>query len=194
MTKVGLFGGTFDPIHFGHIHLALQLREKHGLDKVLFSPAYISPYKTDTTPFFSAAHRLNMVKLAIEPIEGFEVFSYEVEQKRVSYTIDTVRMLVNSYDKAQQKVSLHLLLGEDALADFSHWKESAELAKLAPPLIGSRSLHPSLPQNLFAGLTPIPIMEISSTDIRERLLRKKLYCGHLLPKAVLEYILANQLG
>jgi nicotinate-nucleotide adenylyltransferase len=190
--KIGFFGGTFDPIHFGHIHLALQMLEIHHLECVLFCPAFQSPLKADRLPQVSAEHRLNMVKLAIEPIKNFLLLDYEVESKKNSYTIDTIRYL-----KKEGK-DVRLILGEDSLADLASWKEVQELLSQAPPFIGSRlvSMPSSIPsflqEKIKPGITKIPVLEISSTDIRERL-RKRLYCGHLLPAKVLDYIYENGL-
>lgn len=182
---VGFFGGTFDPLHFGHISLALQLLEFHNLDEVLFCPAYCSPFKSSDPPIAAPMHRLEMVRLGIEGIPQFKTTSIEIDREGPSFTIDTLRLLKSD------GVQLRLLLSEEAASRFDLWKEANELMRLAPPLIGERRSSPPSPsianEGLRRGITPTKILEISSTDIRERL-RQKLYCGHLVPHRVLAYI------
>lgn len=161
----GFLGGTFDPIHFGHLNLAITLKEAHGLDKILICPAWENPFKTGKK-MASPEHRLAMCRLAIEGLKGFEVLDYEVKKGGPSYTIDTIQYLNRP---------LRLLLGDDQLAGFSKWKEAETLKKLAPPLVGSRET-----------------MQISSTNIRERL-ERGLPCVHLVPYKVLDYIFKNDL-
>ncbi len=188
MKKVGILGGSFDPIHFGHLNLGISLMEMCSLDEVLFVPASISPFKENAPPAVSAAHRKEMVRLAILPIKTFRILDWEMENKGPSFTIETVRRL--SQDPSLQ---LHLLLGDDNIAAFHRWKEAEELIRLAPPLIGIRDLGDlsQLPAEfqkaLRNGRIEIPHFEISSTKIRSRLSQKK-YCGHLVPAAVLDYI------
>jgi nicotinate-nucleotide adenylyltransferase len=199
--KIGFFGGTFDPIHFGHLNLAIQLLEIHELDQILFCPAHFSPHKRDEQPQVSKMHRYSMAAIAIERIEKFNILDWEIKREGPSYTIDTIRSLIEDRSKVGENIRWHLILGEDSLADFLDWKEVEELVLLAPPLIGCRigqstaldvDLPASLSEVIKRGLTKIPLMEISSTSIRERL-RQKRYCGHLLPAKVLDYINQNQL-
>lgn len=189
--KVGLYGGSFDPIHWGHIHLALELKEKHQLDQVLFCPAFCSPFKTATPPIASAKHRFEMVRLAVEDIPGCEALSMEIDRQGPSYAIDTVRAL------SCESLQLHLLLSEETAQHFDLWKDAFELTRLAPPLIGTRGERPmalpsSLKEPLRKGLTATHVIDISSTQVRQRL-RQNLYCGHLVPRKALDYILAHHL-
>ncbi len=167
--KVGVLGGSFDPIHIGHLHLALSLKESAHLDKVFLVPARLSPFKEGSPPHASAEDRLAMVCLAVASIPGFEVLDWEIRREAPSYTIDTIRHL-----RQDPSLQLHLLIADDQLETFSLWKEVEELIKLAPPLVGARSF------------------DVSSTEIRARL-QKKAYCGHLVPAPVLEYIERNHL-
>lgn len=184
---VGFFGGTFDPIHFGHINLALQLLEIHHLDSVLFCPAYCSPFKTAAPPNVNPGHRLAMVKLALEGIPKLQMTSYEIDRGDPSYTIDTLHVLKK---ESGEQVGFRLLLSEEAAACLEQWKDFQELIHLAPPLIGAR-LSSQMPKQLAHPLhsyyTRTKIFEISSIEIRERL-KRGLYCGHLVPSKVLEYI------
>lgn len=186
MKKVGILGGSFDPIHLGHLNLAISLMEAKELDVVLFVPAQISPFKQIEPPHISAEHRLNLLKLAIAPIRQFDLLDWELKREGPSYTIDTVRKLAE--DSTMQ---LHLLLGEDSVPDFHNWKNAEELLELAPPIVGSR--HTAACSEILQNAhVKIPLFDISSTQLRFRL-RQKKYCGHLLPAEVLEYILKHAL-
>lgn len=192
--RVGFFGGTFDPIHFGHLNLAIEILEKCSLDQILFCPALLSPEKGDRHPTATPLARKEMVTLAIEPIPEFSLIDLELDREGPSYTIDTIKALIEMHPAT----SFHLLLGEDMLAGLPEWKAVEELVKLAPPLVGSRSHHnqKSLPEPLASiiqqGEVLISPMEISSTEVRRRLEQKK-YCGHLIPAKVLDYIEASGL-
>ena len=183
MRRVGFFGGTFDPIHCGHLNLAIHMLENCNLDEILFCPTSLSPHKESRPPKASKQHRLAMTALVIEEVEQFSLLDWEAVQEGPSFTIDTIRALI----QASPDTQFHLLLGEDALQDISLWKEPEELLSLAPPLVGVRSSA-----SLQKGLVPVPMMEISSTAIRERL-RFKKYCGHWVPAKVLDYIRQNRL-
>ena len=162
---IGFFGGSFDPIHFGHITLAVHILETHQLKEILFCPAFCSPFKSGSPPHASAEHRLAMLKLALDHPQ-FKITTIELDRGGPSYTIDTLRAL--------QIKGLRLILSNEAAAHLNKWKETEELLKLAPPLIGPRENG------------------ISSTEIRARL-KQKLYCGHLIPAKTLEYIKKNNI-
>jgi nicotinate-nucleotide adenylyltransferase len=181
--KVGILGGSFDPVHFGHINLALCLKESCMLDEVLFIPAGVSPFKESAPPVVSSEHRLKMLKLALAPIKEFRVIDWELNRQGPSYTIDTVRTLAED-----SSLELHLLIGDDHRDSFHLWKDADELVRLAPLLIGTRgSSSEGKHQQLLGKKVLIPILDISSTLIRSRLSQKK-YCGHLMPASVLDYI------
>lgn len=190
LKTIGIFGGSFDPIHFGHINLAVQLQENHNLDEVLFCPAFCSPFKTSSPPIANPQHRLAMLHLALDEIPHFRISSIELDRGGPSFTIDTLRTLHS------ENIKLRLILSEDAIARFDQWKEAQDLVRLAPPLIGTRREAPQirgpLADVLKRGFSPTKIMEISSTEIRDRL-QKKLYCGHLVPAKVLDYIKLHNL-
>lgn len=188
-VKIGLLGGTFDPVHFGHLNLAFELMERYSLDKVWFIPAKLNPLKTHA-PLFSEEERLEMVKLAIEGIPQFEVKDLELRRTQTpSYTIETIRELVS------EKHQLYLLLGEDTLKGFSKWHCVEEIVEKVPLLIGSRTgtlqgdeqYNPLIRRAIEKGMTKTPLFDLSSTEIRERL-SKGLYCGHLVPAKVLNFL------
>jgi nicotinate-nucleotide adenylyltransferase len=198
VKRIGLYGGTFDPVHYGHINLALELKEKCDLSEVWFIPASKSPLRVKDSA--SPAHRCHMVSLALESITGFSVRTDEIFRDGLSYTIDTVRTLLFQNPENH----FFLLLGEDVLFEFPLWKEYEELIKLIPLLIGCRrdleikkkivslSLNHTLKEAILKGLVETNLMDISASRVRERL-KKKLYCGHLIPPKVLDYIYENQL-
>ncbi len=197
--KWGYFGGSFDPIHNGHINIALALKEKHQLDRVLFCPTSLSPFKIDAPPSAEASHRKKMVELAIEPLPFFSLCDHELNTSGPHYTIDTLRHLAEQNSK--ENIQYYILFAEDLLADFSSWKDYQEIVDIAIPLIGTRSerepfLLDQYPEKvaraLREGRTKINNMQISSTYLRKRL-KEKLYCGHLVPAKVLDYIESNHL-
>jgi nicotinate-nucleotide adenylyltransferase len=188
--RIGLLGGSFDPLHFGHLNMAIALSEAHRLDSVLFCPAYTSPFKIENPPVVSAEHRLAMVFCGIRGINQFSTLDWEIAQNGPSYTIDTIKKL-----KDESAAELFLLLGEDQLFDLHRWKNVEELFTLCKPLIASRDsktiplhhLSHALQALIAQGRTAIPMMDISSTAIRERLKHKR-FCGHLVPALILDYI------
>ncbi|NGX59908.1 MAG: putative nicotinate-nucleotide adenylyltransferase [Chlamydiae bacterium] len=187
--KIGFFGGTFDPIHFGHLNLALHILEKHQLDQVFFSPANFSPEKGGGPPAAPKKARKEMVEIAIEEVSEFTVIEIELEREGPSYTIDTIEQL----QKQMPGIQFYLILGEDILPGLPNWKDVERLLEMAPPLVGGRpkALTPQLPsviqEKIDKGQTPIPSMDISSTELRE-LLHQKKYCRQWIPAKVLDYI------
>ena len=190
--NIGFFGGTFDPLHLGHINLAIQLLEKTMLDEILFCPAMISPHKIDKPSLISPEHRLQMIKLAIDKIDRFSVSDIELRVKEVSYTVKTIEKLISMYPDA----CFRLILAKDTAITFHTWKDFEKIMSLAPLLIGCAD--PESDRKSFSfpteekNLIQINQMEMSSTEIRQRFLEKK-YCGHLVPSKVLDYILKHRL-
>jgi nicotinate-nucleotide adenylyltransferase len=196
IRKVGFLGGTFDPIHLGHIHLALQMLEMHGLEQVLFCPTSQSPHKEEKPPVASREDRKAMVARSLAPVPAFTLIDLEIQKSGPTYTIDTIRKLMEMDGATGGDAKQYfLILGDDTIERLQEWKECEELALLAPPLVGTRGDKPvdlkHLPKPVAAavkkGMTEIPIIEISSTAIRERM-EKGLYCGHLVSTPVWELI------
>ncbi|MBS0622233.1 MAG: nicotinate (nicotinamide) nucleotide adenylyltransferase [Verrucomicrobia bacterium] len=195
MKRIGLYGGTFDPIHFGHLHLALELADRHALDQVLFIPAVISPHKLDSAPT-SAHHRVAMVSLAIKDYEKFKLDDREIRRGGASYTIDTVKEI-----KQEQLGNFFLLLSDEIVPSLPRWKGIEELIAQVPLLVGRRQTprgqlplvgHPLIDEAVKKGFTEMPVLEISATLIRERL-AQGLPCDHLVPAAVLRYLFAHHI-
>ena len=202
MQKIGIFGGTFDPIHIGHIAMAIALKEAHHLDHIFFVPARANPHK-HKGPSTAPQHRIHMLRLALRQVPDCSILTLELKRTSPSpspsYMIDTVLTL-----KSQKKFSnsqFFLLLGQDLLPQFSEWKSPHELIKLAPPLIAMRGAvppagtwqkDPALKKALIQGMTDTPLFDVSATEIRQRITRG-LYCGHLLHQAVYRYIIKHKL-
>ena len=121
--RIALFGGTFDPVHYGHLRLAEEAREAAGLERVLFVPAHMSPFRQQE-PISPPRHRIDMARLAIADNPTFEVSELEIQRGGVSYTVDTVTTLRAQYPDAE----LHLILGADALQGFPNWYRAAAIA------------------------------------------------------------------
>lgn len=193
--RIGLYGGMFDPIHVGHIGLAIALMEAASLDEVWVCPAACSPHKT-ASPATPAYHRMRMVELAVEPIPGIKAVDDELLREPPSYTIETVRAL----RALHPSVDFRLLLGSDSLARLGEWRDIEELIRLAPPLIGRRSIEFSLPKEgselvqkaCLEGWIETPLFEVSSSDLRSRL-RLGRYCGHLIPEPSYQYLIQEKL-
>ncbi len=196
MRKIGFFGGTFDPVHNGHIHIALSLLERYGLDEIMVCPAYLSPHKVEAPPVATPSERLKMVEFIVKDLPRFTLCTDEMEREGPSFTVDTLRKIA-----AEKRGELCLLITEDALATLHLWKGIEELLTLARPLVGSRGgvALPLLPRlsleaqkKIAKGWTVIPEMGISGTELRQRL-KEGLYCGHLIPPKVLDFIHENEI-
>lgn len=192
MKKIGFFGGTFDPIHIGHINVGVRVLEAGLVDQILFSPARISPTKGEEPPVAPCNHRLNMLQLALEDVPGCDPYDEEIKKEGPSYTIDALKGI---------KGEIRLIVAEDAAYGFDAWKEIDTLLEMAPPIVAVRHgfdreklnrLSDKIKLKVEEGMIKIPAMDVSSTDIRERL-KKRLYCGHLLSGKVLDYIHQNTL-
>ena len=187
--KIGFLGGTFDPIHLGHLFLAVQLKEARKLDEIWLCPARLNPFKEEGG--VSVDHRLAMVQIAVKNCPYIKVLDVEVKREGPSYTIETLRFLKKEHPQDQ----FSLLLGEDSIQSFEQWQFAEEIARTFPIYTGTRTAAGTLEfknkvveKAILSGLTPLPRVDISATDVRNRL-RDRLYCGHLLNQEVLDYIL-----
>jgi nicotinate-nucleotide adenylyltransferase len=189
MSKVGIFGGTFDPIHHGHLITAQSVKEIRNLDKIIFIPAFISPHKQNEKAS-SAENRLNMIKLALYNTNFFDYSDYEIKQHSISYTVDTVRAFKKLYDE------IDLIIGYDNIFSFHTWKDPDEIIKLANIVVLRRkSSHPIDYIDKYveaATFVQTRGIEISATDIRNRV-HENLPIHYLVPKSVEDYIFKNNL-
>ena len=188
MKAVGLFGGTFDPIHIGHLITAQAVKEIRNLEKIIFIPAYISPHKTDKK-HSESFQRLEMLKLAIKDKRYFDYSDYEILKKDISYTFETLKELKKKYN------SIELIIGYDNLVVFDTWKNPEEILTLAKLIVLGREIKkPGTPNKFFksAEFVKTPVLEISATQLRERV-RRDLPIDFFVPENVKEYIYKNNL-
>jgi nicotinate-nucleotide adenylyltransferase len=189
LNRVGIYGGTFDPIHIGHLVTAQSVREIRSLDKIIFVPAYLSPHKLDIKAS-SPKHRINMLKRAIEGVDFFDISDFELKQKNISYTIDTIKELKKIYDE------IELIIGYDNIFKFYTWKDPDEILKLAKLVVLKRkSSYPPPYEDKYynqAEFVQTRGIEISATDIRERV-KHGQPINYLVTKEVKEYIFEHNL-
>ena len=221
LQRIGLFGGTFNPIHSGHLRIANEIRERFSLDSIIFIPAGTPPHKV-SKKIINPAHRLRMVELAVAPYKYFTVSSIEVYRHGLSYSIDTVRALQNELGDSAE---LFFITGIDAFLEIRTWKDAEMLLELCnfiviqrpgyrfdelkrielPALLGvSSSELESLDSGELSRLS-IPLTEkcslfleritpcdISSTELR-RLIHDSKEVKNLLPENVMSYIIEQGL-
>lgn len=193
--RVGVFGGSFDPIHLGHLILAEMCFEQLRLDEVRFTPTAVAPHKQDRRPT-PAEHRAAMIELAIAGREGFVLSRIELDRGGVNYTVDTLATMAGE----QPECELFLLLGADMLNDLPNWRRASEVCRLALPVGVQRA---GMPPPEFERLRPLvepdrweairtaevvmPLVGISSSMIRQRAAAGKSI-RFLTPRAVEAYI------
>jgi len=184
--KLGIFGGTFDPVHHGHLIVAEAVRESAGLDRIMFVPTMISPHKQETaaTP---AAQRLAMLREAVKPNPFFEVLDMEIERGGVSYTVDTIRALEGTHPHD----AFYLLIGADNLQEFATWREPLEILRRVTLVVMDRPGFPpaggELPFPARMIHCRVPAIDISGTDIRRRM-KEGLPISYLVPPSVARFI------
>lgn len=190
----GIYVGSFDPVHLGHVHFAVQACEIGGFDEIFVIPAHVSPFKMNRPPV-DGSHRLAMCQLAFQGWPKARILSVEIDRSPPSFSSDTIREL-----QALHLGPLRLILASEIARSFHLWKDAATLVHLARPLVLKlRETSPPEPwpsdpisQTLAKQVIEIPSFDVSSTEVRERL-RKGLWCGHLVPQNVLTYIHQHQL-
>lgn len=197
--RLGLFGGSFDPVHNGHLALAESAARGLRLDGVWLIPTAIQPHKRGG-PVASDAHRLAMVELAAAERPGLRACAIEIDRGGVSYTIDTLRAV-----RAEQpEAELLLLMGADTLRDLPAWREPAEVLRLATPAVAARAgeapdtgvltlLAPAERiREVAASTFPMPPTPVSSSEVRRRVAAGEPIDG-LAPPAVVRYLQAHRL-
>jgi nicotinate-nucleotide adenylyltransferase len=196
--SVGVFGGTFDPIHHGHLSIAEEAREALGLETVLFVPAAASPFKADQ-PVTPAAHRLAMVEAAIAGNAAFSVSRQELERPAPSYTVDTLEAIAASGTPPDR---LWLVLSSEALAGLPRWRDPDRILELARVAVVPRAGHESLDaawvrehmagrEDRFVFLRG-PLLPISGSVVRRRAAAGRSV-RYLVPDAVAAYIAGHRL-
>ncbi len=201
--NIGILGGTFNPIHIGHLRAAQEVAEDIGIDKVLFVPSFMPPHKEMEEPV-EAGKRLEMVHMAIESNPLFEASSFEVDKMGISYSINTIEFVRKNY-----KTTPYFILGMDAFNDISTWFEFKRLFSLSHFAVMSRPGSSRLPLgevlgDLASSFRPGPrgyvnpegceivYVEISNLDISSsiirKLLKKRRSIKYLVPASVEDYI------
>ncbi len=196
-VKIGIIGGTFDPIHYGHLIIAEEARVKVGLVKVIFIPAGTPPHKL-RRPYSPAHHRYRMVELAIASNPYFEASPIEVNRPGPSYSVDTVSML---REEMGSGVELYFIMGVDSLAGILTWHKPEEFIKLCKIVAVNRpgyGVDIDALDNVLPGIKKqvifikAPEIGISSTEIQERV-REGLPIKYLVPPEVERYIYEHNL-
>ena len=195
--RLGIYGGTFDPVHYGHLLAAEQCREQCRLDEVWFLPAALPPHKqqVDITP---GARRAEMLELATAGHPQLQVSRIELDRSGPSFTVDTLQQL----REEQPDRELFLLIGADSLADFPTWREPARILEMAGVIVFNRGRQgpdvPALAESLGSDLADrfqvvsMPEVDLSASDIRRRVQQGRSI-RYMTPRAVEMYIQQNGL-
>jgi nicotinate-nucleotide adenylyltransferase len=206
--KIGIFGGTFNPIHIGHLRVALEVKEKLTLGKVIFVPSHMPPHK-NLANNIPGKKRLQMIQMAIKGNPFFEASDFEVKKETTSYSIKTIRFIGNEY-----KTTPYFILGQDAFNEISTWFEADKLFDYAHFVVMTRPDADKVPLNKVLGkkakqfkpietgyknnknneiiFAEVSSLDISSSHIRD-LCKKRQSIKYLTPKEVEEYILRERL-
>ena len=195
--KVGIMGGSFDPIHIGHLVVANEVLDIYKLDEIIFVPSGNPPHKNGLKA--NSFHRLLMVNMAVLSNDKFSVSDFEIKSLEKSYTVNTLREFRKLYDDSE----LYFITGTDAVIDLPNWHEPEEILKLCRFIAVSRpgmsieQVNDKINeiQKRFGGnieLLQVPMLQISSTNLRERF-KMGISAKYLLPESVEQYIIKNEL-
>ncbi|MFH1577943.1 MAG: nicotinate-nucleotide adenylyltransferase, partial [Candidatus Omnitrophota bacterium] len=185
--KIGIFGGTFNPVHLGHLILAEEVRQKIGLSKVIFVPANLPPHKNNGE-IVSAACRLKMLKLAVKGNSYFSVSDIEIKRHGRSYTIDTLK----EFNRIYKGNELYFIIGSDLVKYLSEWKDLKEIIALVKFIVATRPGYPL--EDLPDYMTKIDIraVDISAFEVRQCVEQGHSF-RYLIPEAVRSYIIKEGL-
>ncbi len=187
-SRIGIFGGTFDPVHVGHLVAAVNAKQGAKLDKVLLVVANI-PWQKEHTRVVSPAHlRYSLVQAAVAGVEGLEACDIEIRRGGQSFTIDTVLDTARDYPNSE----LFLIVGADAAMGISSWERSDKLAELVTLVVVNRpgtAMEVDLDQRWHTLLVEVPAIDISSTDIRARV-KDGRPLDYILTRETIEFIRA----
>lgn len=188
MQRIGILGGTFNPIHIGHLVIAQMAYEKLKLDKVIFIPSNIPPHK-DPRNVAEAEYRFSMVKKAIYGNPFFEVSDIELNREGKSYSIDTIKILRKQYPK---NTKFYFLIGGDNIVSLDTWKSIDELLNFVIFIGISRPNVKIVNPKIQVHYLDAPELHISSSVLRQRIAQKKTI-KYLIPEQVIKYIEKNKL-
>ena len=189
MKRVGFYGGTFDPPHFGHLNIVISLLEREVVNEIFICPTASSTFKGKDQIQASPQERLEMVRLLFRGIPSVTISEIEIFQQGPVYTIDTLRFLKGEFSN----IDWVLILGEDVAFQLPEWKGAAFLIEEFPLIICPRNFFQKKEVGekfallIQKGKIEIPIFDISSTEVKNRLI-KNLFCEHLIHRKVLDFI------
>jgi len=180
--RIGILGGTFNPIHLGHLILAEEAREKLKLDRIIFVPTYLPPHKnnSDIAP---TGHRYKMIKLAIKTNKYFSVSDVEIKRDGLSYTIDTIR----EFKKIFPEDELYFITGSDLLKYLADWKDLPEIIKMVKFIVATRPGYRLEEIPDYISTVAIRAVDVSAFEIRMAIKENRSF-RYLVPEAVFSYI------
>ena len=185
--KIGILGGTFNPVHVGHLILAEEAKEKIGLEKIIFVPTYLPPHK-NSSEIASAFDRYEMIKTAIRNNKSLLVSDIEIKRKGKSYTIDTLREFKKKYPNDE----LFFISGSDLLKYLEEWKDLTEILKMVKFIVATRPGYPLEKIPHYISTVSIRAVDISAFEIRKAIKEGKSF-RYLVPEAVFNYITKRKL-
>ncbi len=185
--RIGILGGTFNPIHIGHLILAEEAREKLKLEKVIFVPTYFPPHKGNGD-ITGARERYKMVKLAIKGNRHFKVSDIEIKRQGLSYTIDTLKAFKQRYPKDE----LYFITGSDLLKYLTEWKDLDEIIKMVRLVVATRPGYPLEKIPSYITTVGIRAVDVSAFEVRQAIKEGRSF-RYLVPEAVCNYIIKKRL-
>ena len=188
LKRIALFGGTFNPIHIGHLVMAQMAQEKFDLDKIIFVPSYLPPHK-QAHSLAAAKHRYRMVERCIQGHPQFGVSDYEIKKKGKSFTIDTVQHIFSRY---QKEAKLFFIIGEDSLRQLPQWHKIQDILKMVTFLVVNRPGYQHRRDGGKYRTVAMPGLDLSSSYLRGRVKAGKSI-KYLVPEEVIRYIEKHQL-
>ena len=194
--RIAVFGGSFNPVHNGHIKLAAAVHEQAGYDRIVFVPAYHSPFKMLPSGA-TDEDRLRMLELALAGLEWASVEDCEIKRRGVSYTYDTVSYLKEKYSAAGMLTGkLGLVIGADLVGDFGKWYRSGELVEMVDVVLARRTVDGERREDFSLPFVRYelknPYVDVSSSEVRE-IVRDRSRLEALVPESVCSYILERRL-
>ncbi len=185
--RTGIFGGSFDPIHFGHIKIAIKARSQYSLDKVIFSPLS-STWEQKSPPKASPQHRIKMCRLALDKYEFFEVSCGDIKRGGITRSINTVSDIIK---ETKNQGPIYLIIGEDSAYQINSWHKSKELLSKAQIIVAPRKSPEKGEINKEFNFINIDKIDVSSSTIRKNIKLKEKW-DHFVAPNVFEYILENE--
>ncbi|MFA5060384.1 MAG: nicotinate-nucleotide adenylyltransferase [Candidatus Omnitrophota bacterium] len=183
MSRIGVLGGTFNPVHIGHLMIAQWAKEKMRLDKVIFVPANLPPHK-DVKEVVSSKDRYKMVQLAVGGNSSFSVSDFEIKRQGKSYTIDTMRYFDRCYPK---NTKLFFIVGGDMTSQLKNWRYIKDILKIASFIVVNRPGRHRKNTEIKHSPVVMPAIDISSSYLRQRIAQKKT-TKYFIPDKVRQYI------